>query len=60
LLPSLAAFGVLSDRADVRLEDDLWRRGGTDYVGEPPSAAVELTVPRHDDPFSHGRLPFWE
>jgi hypothetical protein len=36
LLQVLEAYGVLSDRADVCLEDDRWRRGGTDDFGEPP------------------------
>jgi hypothetical protein len=33
---ALEAVGLLSDRPDVFLKDDLWRWGGTDHFGEPP------------------------
>jgi hypothetical protein len=36
LLQSLEAVGVLVDRADVFLVNDLLRRGGTDHFREPP------------------------
>jgi hypothetical protein len=36
LLQALQAFGMLMDRADVFLEDELWHGGGTDHFGEPP------------------------
>src|SRR4029453_1902118 len=36
LLQALEAFGVLMDRADILLEDNLLSRGGTDHFGEPP------------------------
>ena len=36
LLQTRQAVGLFIDRPDVFLEDDRWRRGGTDHFGEPP------------------------
>jgi hypothetical protein len=36
LLQALQAFGGRMDRADVLLEDERWRWGGTDHCGAPP------------------------